>query len=69
MYHRLGDEWATSLMAFISLACCAIPYGFYFYGARIRAWSKYAYSPESSTKATNTNTTGSKTDGDSDDSN
>ncbi|CDK27895.1 unnamed protein product [Kuraishia capsulata CBS 1993] len=46
MYHRLGYEWASSLMAFISLACCAIPFGFYFYGAKIRTWSKYAYSPE-----------------------
>ncbi|KAI5962285.1 uncharacterized protein KGF55_003361 [Candida pseudojiufengensis] len=45
MYHRLGYQWASSLMAFISLACCLIPYGFYFYGARIRAYSKYAYSP------------------------
>lgn len=45
MYHRLGYQWATSLMAFISLACCAIPYGFYFFGARIRKRSKYAYSP------------------------
>ena len=43
MYHRLGDEWATSLMAFISLACCAIPYLFYIFGARIRTFSKYAY--------------------------
>lgn len=47
MYHKLGYQWATSLMAFISLACCAIPYLFFFYGARIRAFSKYAYSPES----------------------
>ena len=45
MYHRLGDEWATSLMAFISLACCAIPYLFYIFGARIRTFSKYAYAP------------------------
>ena len=43
MYHRLGYEWAGSLMAFISLACCAIPYLFFFYGARIRQKSKYAY--------------------------
>lgn len=47
MYHRLGYEWASSLMAFISLACCAIPYLFYIYGARIRTYSKYAYAPES----------------------
>ncbi|SCU96578.1 LANO_0E13850g1_1 [Lachancea nothofagi CBS 11611] len=45
MYHKLGLEWASSLMAFISLACCAIPFLFYFYGARIRQRSKYAYSP------------------------
>lgn len=46
MYHRLGYQWATSLMAFISLACCAIPYLFFIYGARIRKFSKYAFSPE-----------------------
>lgn len=46
MYNRLGYQWATSLMAFISLACCGIPYLFFFYGARIRRFSKYAYSPE-----------------------
>lgn len=44
MYHRLGYEWAGSLLAFIALACCGIPYLFYFYGARIRARSRYAYS-------------------------
>ena len=44
MYHRLGYQWASSLLAFIALACCAIPFVFYFYGARIRANSKYAYS-------------------------
>ncbi|KAI5240179.1 MFS general substrate transporter [Aureobasidium subglaciale] len=43
MYHRLGYQWAGTLMAFIALACCAIPYGFYFYGDRIRKFSKYAY--------------------------
>lgn len=46
MYHKLGNQWATSLMAFIALACCAIPYLFYFYGAKIRKFSRYAYSPE-----------------------
>ncbi|OBA20862.1 MFS general substrate transporter [Metschnikowia bicuspidata var. bicuspidata NRRL YB-4993] len=43
MYHRLGYEWATSLMAFISLACCLIPFMFFRYGLRIRKFSKYAY--------------------------
>lgn len=46
MYHTLGYQWASSLLAFISLACCAIPYGFYYFGARIRQRSKYAYHPE-----------------------
>ncbi|KAK9452920.1 major facilitator superfamily domain-containing protein [Dipodascopsis uninucleata] len=46
MYHRLGNQWASSLLAFISLACCAIPYLFYLYGAKIRTYSKYAYAPE-----------------------
>ena len=44
MYSRLGYQWASSLLGFIALACCAIPYIFYFYGARIRSRSKYAYS-------------------------
>lgn len=44
MYERLGYQWASSLLAFIALACCAIPYVFYFYGAKIRSRSKYAYS-------------------------
>lgn len=43
MYHKLGYEWAGTLMAFIALACCAIPYLFFFYGAKIREKSKYAY--------------------------
>lgn len=45
MYDRLGDQWASSLLAFISLACCIIPFLFWRYGARIRARSRYAYSP------------------------
>jgi len=43
MYHTLNYEWAGSLLAFIALACCAIPYVFYFRGALIRRYSKYAY--------------------------
>lgn len=46
MFHRLGNQWAASLLGFIALACCAIPYAFYIFGARIRQRSKYAYSPE-----------------------
>lgn len=43
MYHRLGDQWASTLLAFIGLACCAIPYVFYFKGAAIRRFSKFAF--------------------------
>jgi multidrug resistance protein len=46
MYHTLGYQWAGSLLAFLALACCAIPYGFYFYGARIRKFSKFAFHDE-----------------------
>ncbi|KAK2628828.1 hypothetical protein QTJ16_001931 [Diplocarpon rosae] len=44
MYDRLGYQWASSLLGFLSLACCAIPYVFYFYGAAIRRRSRFAYS-------------------------
>ena len=50
MYDRLGYQWASSLLAFISLACCTIPYVFFFYGARIRRRSRYAYSGDDEEK-------------------
>jgi hypothetical protein len=46
MYHRLGYEWAGSLLAFIALVCCAIPYLFFFKGEQIRRFSKFAYSAD-----------------------
>ena len=46
MYDRLGDQWASTLLAFIGLACCLIPFVFFFLGARIRAHSHYAYSED-----------------------
>lgn len=46
MYDRLGYQWASSLLGFIGLACCAIPFVFYYKGAAIRARSHYAYSPD-----------------------
>ena len=55
MYNRLGYQWASSLVAFISLACCGIPYGFFYYGARIRQWSRYAYAGEDEEKAVMSN--------------
>ncbi|KAI9835134.1 MAG: hypothetical protein M1819_002503 [Sarea resinae] len=40
MYHRLGVDWATSLLAFISIAMIPIPVLFYRYGHTIRKWSR-----------------------------
>lgn len=44
MYERMGDQWASTFLALLSLVCCAIPFLFWKYGAKIRARSKYAYS-------------------------
>ena len=46
MYHRLGYQWASTILAFIGLACCGIPFLFWKYGAQIRQRSKYAYGGE-----------------------
>ncbi|KAK0730965.1 major facilitator superfamily domain-containing protein [Lasiosphaeris hirsuta] len=43
MYERLGDQWASSLLGFLGLACCGIPFLFWTFGARIRQRSKYAF--------------------------
>ncbi|KAH9939282.1 MFS general substrate transporter [Epithele typhae] len=42
MYHNLGNGWAASTWAFISLAMIPIPFLFYRYGKAIRAQSKRA---------------------------
>ncbi|KAL4812714.1 major facilitator superfamily domain-containing protein [Aspergillus spinulosporus] len=41
MYHRLGVNWATSLLGFLSVAMIPIPVIFYFYGAKLRALSRF----------------------------
>ncbi|KAH9904762.1 MFS general substrate transporter [Xylariomycetidae sp. FL2044] len=46
MYARLGDQWASTVLAAISLLCCGIPFLFWRYGERIRRRSKYAYGGE-----------------------
>ncbi len=43
MYGRMGNQWATCFLAFLSLLCCGIPFLFWTFGARIRKHSKYAY--------------------------
>ena len=42
MYHRLGVNWASSLLAFLSVAMVPIPVLFYIFGAKIRSWSRYS---------------------------
>jgi hypothetical protein len=46
MYHTLNDRWASTLLAFIALLCCLIPYVFYFKGASIRKHSKFAFADD-----------------------
>jgi len=40
MYRTLGIPWASSLLGFLSLAMCSIPFAFIKYGDRIRANSR-----------------------------
>ncbi|KAL2201253.1 major facilitator superfamily domain-containing protein [Corynascus similis CBS 632.67] len=42
MYADLGIHWASTIPAFLALACMPFPYLFYRYGARIRRSCKYA---------------------------
>lgn len=41
MYKSLGVSWASSLLGFLSLAMCIIPFAFIKYGDRIRENSKF----------------------------
>ncbi|OKL56131.1 hypothetical protein UA08_08724 [Talaromyces atroroseus] len=42
MYNNLGIHWASSVPAFLALACVPMPFLFYRYGAAIRARCPYA---------------------------
>jgi hypothetical protein len=42
MYDALGFQWATGLVAFITLVLMPFPYIFFRYGKSIRARSRYA---------------------------
>ncbi|KAL8710020.1 MAG: hypothetical protein Q9220_005291 [cf. Caloplaca sp. 1 TL-2023] len=44
MYSNLGIPWASSLLAFLSLAMMPVPWVFYRFGPRLRAMSKYMLS-------------------------
>ena len=41
LYNRLGVSWACSLLGFLALAMCLIPFVFIKYGKQIRARSKW----------------------------
>lgn len=42
MYHKLGVNWASSLLAFLAIAMVPIPFLFYIFGKKIRSWSRYS---------------------------
>ncbi|KAL2823232.1 MFS general substrate transporter [Aspergillus cavernicola] len=42
MFQDLGIHWASSVPAFLALACTPLPFVFYWYGAWIRGHSRYA---------------------------
>ncbi|KAI5293401.1 hypothetical protein KEM52_005564 [Ascosphaera acerosa] len=46
MYENLGNHWASSIPAFLALACVPMPFIFYKYGAKIRQKCKYAAEAE-----------------------
>ena len=42
MYHKLGVDWATSLLGFLTVAFLPVPILFYIYGKKLRGLSKYS---------------------------
>jgi hypothetical protein len=46
MYKNLGIHWASSIPAFLALACVPFPFLFYHFGSRIRKKCKYAAEAE-----------------------
>ena len=46
MYDRLGIHWASSLIAFLAVACVPLPFIFYRYGPAIRTRCRYSAESE-----------------------
>lgn len=42
MYEALGNQWASSIPAFLVLCCLPVPFLFYKYGSHIRMKCRYA---------------------------
>ena len=51
MYENLGIHWASSVPAFLALACLPAPFFFYKHGAAIRAQSSYAAESEAAIRS------------------
>jgi hypothetical protein len=42
MYEKLGYQWASSVLAFLTVAMAPFPWLFFKYGKQLRAKSKFA---------------------------
>lgn len=42
MYQKLGYQWATAVLGFLTVAMLPFPYIFFRYGKKIRGYSKFA---------------------------
>ena len=51
MYDALGTQWASSVPAFLALACLPMPFILYKYGASIRKRSRFAPEQITETKS------------------
>ena len=61
MYHGLGIHWASSVPAFLALACMPFPFVLYVFGRRIRSVCKYSKQAQKLTARTFTTTATSTT--------
>lgn len=68
MYKGLGIHWASSIPAFVAVACIPLPFLFYRYGAAIRKRCKYAAISASHSRKLQETATGEKSTGDNDNS-
>ena len=68
MYKGLGIHWASSIPAFVAVACIPLPFLFYRYGAAIRKRCKYAAISASHSRKLQETATEEKSTGDNDNS-
>ena len=63
MYQNLGIHWASSIPAFLALACVPFPFLFYKYGHAIRMKCKYSREADEAMQRLHTARTGNDKDG------